>query len=85
MEVLLEFKTFIHEDGNPFTPLHCALSVATQDILVIYFLNESSKKSLISYSGFALRMNGHSGAAERLLESAGAYMLNTRDAKGRWG
>ncbi|TNM86767.1 hypothetical protein fugu_006997 [Takifugu bimaculatus] len=53
LEVLLEFKTFIHEDGNPFTPLHCAL------------------------------MNGHSGAAERLLESAGAYMLNTRDAKGR--
>ncbi|TNN57224.1 Serine/threonine-protein phosphatase 6 regulatory ankyrin repeat subunit C [Liparis tanakae] len=25
LEVLLEFKTFIHEEGNPFTPLHCAL------------------------------------------------------------
>lgn len=27
LEVLLEFKTFIHEEGNPFTPLHCALWV----------------------------------------------------------
>lgn len=27
LEVLLEFKTFIHEEGNPFTPLHCALLV----------------------------------------------------------
>uniref|UniRef100_A0AAX7SKW3 Ankyrin repeat domain 52a n=1 Tax=Astatotilapia calliptera TaxID=8154 RepID=A0AAX7SKW3_ASTCA len=25
LEVLLEYKTFIHEEGNPFTPLHCAL------------------------------------------------------------
>lgn len=25
LEVLLEFKTLIHEEGNPFTPLHCAL------------------------------------------------------------
>lgn len=85
MEVLLEFKTFIHEDGNPFTPLHCALSVSTQGVLVIHSFNLVSLhlKSFISYSASALRMNGHSGAAERLLESAGAYMLNTRDAKGR--
>ncbi|KAI4798894.1 hypothetical protein KUCAC02_020412 [Chaenocephalus aceratus] len=27
------------------------------------------------------RMNGHSGAAERLLETAGVHMINTRDAK----
>ncbi|XP_056128880.1 serine/threonine-protein phosphatase 6 regulatory ankyrin repeat subunit C-like [Lampris incognitus] len=25
LEVLLEHKTFPHEEGNPFTPLHCAL------------------------------------------------------------
>ncbi|XP_034053972.1 serine/threonine-protein phosphatase 6 regulatory ankyrin repeat subunit C-like isoform X1 [Gymnodraco acuticeps] len=25
LEVLLEFKTLIHEEGNSFTPLHCAL------------------------------------------------------------
>lgn len=31
------------------------------------------------------RMNGHSSAAERLLESVGVHMINTRDAKGRWG
>ena len=29
-------------------------------------------------------MNGHSGAAEMLLESAGVHMINTRDSKGRW-
>lgn len=29
------------------------------------------------------RMNGHSGAAERLLETAGVHMINIRDAKGR--
>lgn len=31
----------------------------------------------------SFRMNGHSGAAERLLETAGVHMINTRDAKGR--
>ena len=39
--------------------------------------------SLTSSAVFARRMNGHSGAAERLLESAGVHMINTRDAKGR--
>lgn len=51
--------------------------------LVFFFFVRLRLECLSPSSGFAFRMNGHSGAAERLLESAGAYMLNTRDAKGR--
>lgn len=44
---------------------------------------EEFKLELFFLFRLAHRMNGHSGAAERLLESVGIQMINTRDAKGR--
>uniref|UniRef100_A0A8C3AC28 Ankyrin repeat domain 52a n=1 Tax=Cyclopterus lumpus TaxID=8103 RepID=A0A8C3AC28_CYCLU len=82
LEVLLEFKTFIHEEGNPFTPLHCALTplhaaAFAEDVAGLQLvLRHGTEINAVDNSGCSALMvasdKGHSGTVAILLHRAKA-------------
>ncbi|KAG7281135.1 hypothetical protein CRUP_027672, partial [Coryphaenoides rupestris] len=77
-------------DVQGSTPLHYAASRGYTDILAGLApaaVTSDPQDKLLDSKRYTpshwAAMNGHCGAAERLLETAGVHMINTRDAKGR--
>ncbi|KAJ0036282.1 hypothetical protein NQD34_004959 [Periophthalmus magnuspinnatus] len=82
LEVLLEYKTFNHEEGNPFTPLHCALiplhaAAFAEDVAGLQLmLRHGAEVNAVDDSGRSALMvaadRGHSGSVAILLHRAKA-------------
>uniref|UniRef100_A0A8D3DNZ0 Ankyrin repeat domain 52a n=1 Tax=Scophthalmus maximus TaxID=52904 RepID=A0A8D3DNZ0_SCOMX len=94
LEVLLEFKTFIHEEGNPFTPLHCALmnghSGAAERLLELGTVSVCARRTPLHAAAFAEDVAGlqlvlRHGAEINAVDTSGRSALMVAADKGHSG
>uniref|UniRef100_A0A8C3AD56 Ankyrin repeat domain 52a n=1 Tax=Cyclopterus lumpus TaxID=8103 RepID=A0A8C3AD56_CYCLU len=100
LEVLLEFKTFIHEEGNPFTPLHCALMNGhsgaaerlfnTDHIVIVWTVSVCACRTPLHAAAFAEDVAGlqlvlRHGTEINAVDNSGCSALMVASDKGHSG
>lgn len=83
LRILLEQKPSSNQEGNLFTPLHCALWVLLQHHWMPVTANPARGSYWCDHCVFVHSVNGHGAAAALLLKTVGSRIVNLGDAKGR--